>query len=336
MYNNNSGDTGDSGKGWREIISGYNKPEGLRSWWQVINSYVPYIILWVVMVKTFHISYFLTLGLALVAAGFMTRIFIIFHDCGHGSFFRSKRLSKIVGIISGMVVLTPFHKWHHDHHIHHQTVGNLSKRGIGDVYTLTVEEYAAKTKWQKLGYRLYRNPFILFGIAPPLVFIFQHRFTRKGMSLREKMYVHLTTLGLAAAITLIVMAIGWKTFLLIQLPILYIATTNGLWLFYVQHQFRHVKWMEASKWEYKTTALEGSSMYKLPRILNWFTGSIGYHHIHHLSPQIPNYNLRRCHEENEMFREIKPLTFFTAFESLLLRLWDEKRGVLIKFSEMRM
>ncbi len=324
-----------TGKGWMEIISGYNKPDNLKSWWQIINSLGPYIILWVVMVKTIEISYWLTLLLSIPAAGFMVRIFIIFHDCGHGSFFKSKRLSKVVGIITGMIVFTPYHKWHKDHHIHHQTVGNLDKRGIGDVMTLTVDEYEKMTRWRKFGYRLYRNPFFLFGIAPILVFTIVHRFTRKGMSFREQMYVHLTTLGLIAAVALLISLIGLKTFLLIQLPILYIATVHGVWLFYVQHQYRHVKWAESENWDYKTIALEGSSMFKLPRLLNWFTGNIGYHHIHHLSPLIPNYNLRRCHDENSLFREVKPLTFFSAFESLLLRLWDEKRGMLIKFSEMK-
>ena len=265
----------------------------------------------------------------------MVRIFIIFHDCGHGSFFKSKRLNKVVGIITGLIVFTPYHKWHHDHKIHHQTVGNLDKRGTGDVKTLTVEEYSRLNRWQKFGYRFYRNPFFLFGIAPILLFTILHRFTNKEMSAREKLYVHLTTLALVVAITILILAIGWKTFLLIQLPILYIATVHGVWLFYVQHQYRHVKWTETEGWDYKTIALGGSSLFKLPALLNWFTGSIGYHHIHHLSPLIPNYNLKRCHNENAIFHEVKPITFFTAFESLFLRLWDEKRQMLIRFSEIK-
>jgi acyl-lipid omega-6 desaturase (Delta-12 desaturase) len=319
---------------WMEIISRYNISDPLRSWWQIINSVGPYILLWVIMIKTIEISYWLTLFLSVFAAGFMVRIFIIFHDCGHGSFFKSNKLNKVVGIITGLIVFTPYHKWHHDHKIHHQTVGNLDKRGIGDVKTLTVEEYSRLSKWQKLSYRLYRNPFFLFGIAPILLFTIQHRFTKKGMSFREKLYVHLSTLTIVAAIGLLGLTIGWKTFILIQLPILYIATVHGVWLFYVQHQYRHVKWTETAEWDYKTIALNGSSLFKLPRLLNWFTGSIGYHHIHHLSPMIPNYNLKRCHNENSIFQEVKPLTFFSAFESLHLRLWDDKRKMLIKFSEI--
>ncbi|MBK7711659.1 MAG: fatty acid desaturase [Bacteroidales bacterium] len=319
---------------WMEIISRYNIPDPVKSWWQIINSLGSYILLWVIMVKTIDISYWLTLGLSVFAAGFMVRTFIIFHDCGHGSFFKSAKLNRIVGIVTGFVVFTPFHKWTHDHKVHHQTVGNLDKRGIGDVKTLTVEEYSSLGRWQKLGYRLYRNPFFLFGIAPILLFTIQHRFTKKTMTFREKMYVHMTNLALITAVTLLIMAIGWKTYLLIQLPILYIATVHGVWLFYVQHQYRHVKWTESEGWDYKTIALNGSSLFKLPRLLNWFTGSIGYHHIHHLSPLIPNYNLVRCHKENAIFQEVKPLTFFSAFESLFLRLWDEKRQMLIRFNEV--
>lgn len=328
------GTDSNSNRDWKTVISGYNRPDRLKSWWQIINSVGPYIILWILMVKSIEISYWLTLLLAVPAAGFMIRIFIIFHDCGHGSFFKSQRMNKIIGIITGMIVFTPYHKWHHDHKIHHQTVGNLDKRGIGDVKTLTVEEYSNLGRWKKFSYRFYRNPFFLFGIAPILLFVIQHRFTKPGMSFREKMYVHLTTLGLIAAIYLITLAIGWKTYLLIQLPILYIATVHGVWLFYVQHQYRDVLWEAEADWDYKTTALHGSSWFKLPLLLNWFTGNIGYHHIHHLSPRVPNYNLRKCHYENTIFHNVKPLTFFSAFESLMLGLYDTKNKRMIRFSEI--
>lgn len=319
---------------WITIISGYNRPEKLKSWWQIFNSVGPYIILWVLMVKTINISYWLTLLLTVLAAGFMVRIFIIFHDCGHGSFFKSQKMNRIIGIITGIIVFTPYHKWHRDHKIHHQTVGNLDKRGTGDVNTLTVEEYLKLSKWERFSYRFYRNPFFLFGIAPILLFTIQHRFTKGYMTLREKLYVHLTSLSLIAIIAIIIMLTGWKTFLLIQLPILYIATIHGVWLFYVQHQYRDVLWEGETSWDYKTTALYGSSWFKLPPVLNWFTGSIGYHHIHHLSPMVPNYNLKKCHYENTLFHSVKPITFFSAFESLLLRLYDVKKKRMIRFSEI--
>jgi len=323
-----------SNSNWITVISGYNRPNKLKSWWQIINSVGPYFILWVLMIKTIDISYWLTLLLVVLAAGFLVRIFIIFHDCGHGSFFISQKMNKIVGIITGLIVFTPYHKWHHDHKIHHQTVGNLDKRGTGDVKTLTVEEYSKLSNWEKFSYRFYRNPFFLFGVAPILLFTIQHRFTKEYMSVKEKIYVHLTTLAIAAAIAGLVLVIGWKTFLLIQLPILYIATVHGVWLFYVQHQYRDVLWEDEASWDYKTTALHGSSWFKLPPILNWFTGSIGYHHIHHLSPRVPNYNLRKCHFENSLFHSVKPITFFSAFESLFLRLYDVKKKRMIRFREI--
>jgi acyl-lipid omega-6 desaturase (Delta-12 desaturase) len=319
---------------WMSIISRYNRPDRLKSWWQIINSVGPYIILWVIMVKTISISYWLTLPLAVLAAGFMVRIFIIFHDCGHGSFFKSQKMNNVIGIITGIIVYTPYHKWHHDHKIHHQTVGNLDKRGTGDVMTLTVEEYSKLSAWKKFSYRFYRNPMFLFGIAPILLFVIQNRFTKGYMTFREKIYVHLTSLAIAGTIAILVMFIGWKTFLMIQLPILYVATVHGVWLFYVQHQYRDVLWEDETGWDYKTTALHGSSWFKLPRVLNWFTGNIGFHHIHHLSPRVPNYNLKKCHYENSLFQSVKPITFFSAFESLLLRLYDKKKKRMIRFSEI--
>ncbi|TFG40714.1 MAG: fatty acid desaturase [Bacteroidia bacterium] len=333
MVKNNS-IKGDQQIGWIEIIKRYNTPDTFKSWWQIINSVGPYIILWILMIRSLEISYWITLLLSVPAAGFMIRIFIIFHDCGHGSFFRSKRLNKVIGIITGLIVFTPYHKWHKEHLIHHQTVGNLDKRGTGDVKTLTVDEYKSLSKWQRFSYRFYRNPVFLFGVAPILLFTILQRFTKKDMSGKEKLYVHLSNLTLVAAIGLLMLTIGWKTFLLVQLPILYIATVHGVWLFYIQHQFRNVKWTNSENWDYKTIALKGSSLFRLPALLNWFTGNIGYHHIHHLSPLIPNYNLKKCYNENPEFQDIQPITFLTAFESLLLRLWDEKRDMLIRFNEI--
>ena len=227
-----------------EIISRYNKPDNLRSWWQIINSVVAYLVMWGLMIWSLKISYWLTLALTIPAAGFLVRTFIIFHDCGHGSFFRSKRLNAVIGVITGLLVFTPYHRWHRDHHIHHQTVGNLEKRGVGDVMTLTVEEYRKKSRWQRFVYRLYRNPVFLFGVAPMLLFVVLYRLPKKYMSVREHVYLQLTNLALVLIVAAMVMAIGWKAYLMIQLPVLYIATVHGVWLFYVQHQYRHVKWSD--------------------------------------------------------------------------------------------
>jgi omega-6 fatty acid desaturase (delta-12 desaturase) len=273
--------------------------------------------------------------LSIFAAGFLVRIFIIFHDCGHGSFFKSQRLSRIVGIITGLMAFTPYHKWHRDHKEHHATVGNLDKRGTGDVKTLTTEEFLKRSKWNQFRYRIYRNPIFLFGIAPFLVFVFQNRLTKKLMNTKEKWYLHLTNLALIAAILLMMWAIGWKAYLLIQLPVLYIAAIHGLWLFYVQHQYENVVWKRSNEWNYKDIALEGSSYFKLPKILQWFTGNIGFHHIHHLGPRIPNYKLPICYKENPIFQTVQPITFFSSLRSLKLRLWDEKRNKLVGFSAIR-
>ncbi len=330
---NSSANTPDESN-WVKIVSKYNFPSALSSWWQVINSVIPYFALWVFMVYSLQISYWLTLLLSVFAAGFLVRIFIIFHDCGHGSFFKSERMSKIVGIPLGLLVFTPYHRWHRDHKEHHATVGNLDKRGIGDVQTLTVEEYQKLSKWGKFSYRFYRHPLFLIVSAPLLLFLIQHRIPKKYMTLKEHMYVHLSTLTILAVIALVVWAIGWKEYLLIQLPVIYIASVHGVWLFYVQHQYETVKWVRGKEWDYKTIALEGSSFFKLPKLLQWFTGNIGFHHVHHLSPRIPNYKLAKCHKENPIFQNVKPITFFSSIKSLRLRLWDEKKQKLVGFSDL--
>lgn len=329
------GNTKNASLSWMEIVSKYNFSDPFKSWWQVINSVVPYLLLWVVMVWSLDISYFLTLLLSFIAAGFLVRIFIIFHDCGHGSFFKSQRLNRIVGVITGLMAFTPYHKWHHDHKEHHATVGNLDKRGTGDVKTLTIEEYLSQSKWNRFKYRFYRHPLFLFGIAPILIFILQNRLSDKYMNKREQLYLHLTNLALVAIIVLLIWAIGWKAYLMIQLPVIYISAVNGVWLFYVQHQYEHVVWKRSTDWNYKEIALGGSSYYKLPKVLQWFTGNIGFHHIHHLSPRIPNYKLPTCHKENPIFQEIKPVTLFSSLRSLRLRLWDEKSKKLVGFKALR-
>lgn len=320
---------------WVKIVMNYNFPSTFKSWWQVVNSVVPYFTLWVLMVYSLSISYWLTLLLSVFAAGFLVRIFIIFHDCGHGSFFKSDLLNRIVGIPLGLLTFTPYHRWHRDHKEHHATVGNLDKRGIGDVETLTVEEYKRLSKWKKFLYRLYRNPIFLFGFAPLLLFVIQYRLPKTYMSPKEHLYLHLSNIAMALIVLLMMWAVGWKAYLLIQLPITYISSVHGVWLFYVQHQYDSVKWERTNKWDYKKIALEGSSYFKLPFLLQWFTGNIGFHHIHHLSPRIPNYKLAKCHKENSIFHDIKPITFFSSLKSLRLRLWDEEKQKLVGFRELK-
>lgn len=323
-----------SNSSWVNIVMKYNFPSIFKSWWQVVNSVVPYFLLWVLMVYSLDISYWITLLLSVFAAGFLVRIFIIFHDCGHGSFFKSDRLNRLVGIPLGLLSFTPYHRWHHDHKEHHATVGNLDKRGVGDVQTLTVEEYQRLTKWKKFGYRIYRNPIFLIGVAPLLLFLIQNRLPKAYMNRKEHIYLQLSNLAMVLIVFLMIWAIGWKAYLLIQIPITYISSVHGVWLFYVQHQYDSVKWERADKWDYKTVALQGSSYFKLPFLLQWFTGNIGFHHIHHLSPKIPNYKLSKCHKENPIFHDQKPITFFSSLKSLRLKLWDEKNQRLVGFNEI--
>ena len=322
-------------KEWIKVVSKYNQPDVKKSIWQIVNSLGPFIIMWVLMVLSLDISYWITLGLSLLAAGFLVRIFIIFHDCGHGSFFKSSRANKIVGTILGSLVFTPHEYWHKGHGIHHSTVGNLDKRGHGDVWTLTKDEYLELSGRQQFIYRVYRHPVILFLIGPFVLFVLWFRFPRKSMNAEERKSIYITNLILIAYITGIIWLIGWKAFLLIQFPVIYLATLFGVWLFYVQHQFEDVIWTRQDAWDYKKMAMEGSSFLKFPRVLQWFSGNIGFHHIHHLSPKIPNYNLERCHKENEMFADIKPVTLIPSLQTLKFRLWDEAVGQLISFRQFR-
>ena len=317
---------------WTSIIRRYTQPDSVKSWWQVINSFVPYLLLWVLMIYSLKYSYWITLALSMIAAGFLVRIFIIFHDCGHKSFFKSKKLNHVVGIIAGGFAFTPYHKWHYEHLVHHRTVGNLDKRGVGDVMTWTVEDFKNSPKKKQLFYRLYRNPVIMLIIVPFFVNTLINRIPNKKLSTRINLLVHLTTLVLIIAITLVCLLIGFKTFVLIQIPVMVFASDFGLWLFYVQHQFKDVVWERTDNWDYTTISMYGASYLKFPKILQWFSGNIGFHHMHHLSSKIPNYNLEKCLRENTIFQK-EYLTFLSSFQCLKYRLWDEDNHKLISFRE---
>jgi omega-6 fatty acid desaturase (delta-12 desaturase) len=287
------------------------------------------------MYRSLSVSYWLTLLLAPLAAGFMTRIFIIMHDCGHGSFFKSSKANHAVGTICGVVTHTPYFQWTREHAIHHASSGDLSRRGVGDVDTLTVNEYRALSTLGRLRYRLYRNPLVLFGVGPHYVFLFRHRFAGKHSGPRERNNLYLTNLGMLAVYGSLALLIGLKALLLILAPITIIAGAVGVWLFYVQHQYEDTYWRNRSEWDYATSALLGSSYYKLPRVLQWFSGNIGFHHIHHLSPKIPNYKLQRCHDENPLFQESPVLELRSSLKSASLKLWDEECGRMVSFKQIR-
>ncbi len=319
---------------WQGVVSKYAYPETWRSTWQVLNSVIPFMLMWYIMYRSMAIGYWLTLILAVPTAGFMVRCFIIFHDCCHGSFFRTVKANDRLGLVLGVLVFTPFYQWKHSHAMHHATAGDLDRRGVGDVYTMTVEEYLAAPWYKKAGYRIMRSPWILFTVGATIVFVFTHRFFEKVAGKRERSSVIWTNIALAAVIGWIILEIGWAAFVLVELPILLIACSSGVWLFYVQHNFDPTYWERHADWEFFNAGMDGSSFYKLPRLLQWFTGNIGFHHIHHLSPKIPNYKLEECHNENPVF-QIEPLTIRRSLQSLFFRLWDENEKMLVGWNVLK-
>ena len=320
---------------WKEIVARYQQPSTGRALWQIVNTLVPYALLWYLMHRSLAVSWWLTVPLAALAGAFLVRIFIIFHDCGHGSFLKSRRANDLVGFIAGVLTLTPYYHWRWEHSIHHATAGHLDKRGTGDVWTMTVQEYLESSRWKRFAYRLARNPIVLFGLAPLFLFVVLQRFPAPKANPRERhsvWWMNLAILGLVVGLS---WAFGIGTYLLIQLTVTMVAGGAGVWMFYVQHQFEDVYWERGENWDYTAAALQGSSFYQLPRILQWFSGNIGFHHIHHLSPRIPNYNLERCHEADPLFQKVKPITLFSSLKSLSFRLWDEKRRKLVGYRQMR-
>jgi omega-6 fatty acid desaturase (delta-12 desaturase) len=301
----------------------------------MVNTFIPYAVLWYLMYLSLAVSYWLTLPLAILAAGFLVRVFIIFHDCGHGSFFRSRKANEVVGFVAGVLTFTPYRHWRWEHALHHSSAGDLDRRGTGDVWTLTVQEYLEASRWKRFAYRLARNPVVLFVLAPLVLFVLLQRIPSRKAGLRERHSVYWANLAILLLAAALVWLLGWKAYLAIQLTVMGVAGTAGVWLFYVQHQFEGVYWARQGEWDYTTVALQGSSFYKLPKVLQWFTGSIGFHHIHHLRPGIPNYNLEKCHKAVPLFQTVKPVTLFSSLKSLTFRLWDEQRQRLVGYGHLR-
>lgn len=335
MEEKNSGPPPHEVVAWRAILSKYQKPSTWRAVWQIIDTFVPYAGLWYLMHVCMAVSWWLVIPLAGLAGAFLVRVFIIFHDCGHGDFFKSKIANDAVGFITGILTFTPYNHWRWEHALHHSSAGDLDRRGTGDVWTLTVQEYLKSSRWKRFAYRLARNPVVLFGIAPLFLFLVRHRWPSSKAGKRERRSVHATNLAILAMGAALSLVFGIKAYLLIQLILVMVAGSAGVWLFYVQHQFEGVYWERNDNWSYMTAALKGSSFYKLPRILQWFSGNIGFHHIHHLNSRIPNYNLERCHRDNPLFQQVKPITFFSSFKSITFRLWDEKLKKLVGFRHLR-
>jgi acyl-lipid omega-6 desaturase (Delta-12 desaturase) len=321
---------------WYHTTRKYGQSSRGKSLWQTIDTLVPYLALWAAMIYTVQqrYPYWVTLLLAALAGSILVRVFILFHDCCHGSFFASRRANTILGYVTGILTFTAFEDWRHAHNRHHATAGDLDRRGVGDVWTMTIEEYLSAPPCRRFAYRFYRHPLILLGAGSALLFLVIRRFSSKGAGWRERRSVYCTNLALLFVLGIATWTIGLQTYLLIQTPIILIAGSLGLWLFYIQHQFEDVYWIRHESWDPLRVALEGSSYFKLPRILQWLTGNIGFHHIHHVRPNIPNYNLQQCHDEIPIFQKVRAITLKTSFRSLQLGLCDEKRNKLISFRSL--
>ncbi len=322
-------------KNIRERISKFEKSSTKTSIWQLINTLVPFFLLWYIAYQCLSISYILTIVISIINAGFLVRIFIIFHDSCHHSFFKSRRANKIIGTLTGVLTLFPYDQWAHDHAVHHATSSNLNKRGTGDLWIMTVDEYLSSSTLQKIAYRLYRNPIIMFGLGPIYQFLLKNRFNRKGARKKERLNTYLTNIFIVILISVLCWAIGWQSFLLVQAPIFLVSGSAGIWLFYVQHTFEDSYFENEGNWDYVKAAVQGSSFYKLPKVLQWLTGNIGYHHVHHLSPRVPNYKLAAAHDAAPPLQNVPTITLFNSLNCLRFHLWDEEAKKFIGFKNIK-
>ncbi|MFI4999910.1 MAG: fatty acid desaturase [Reyranellales bacterium] len=322
---------------WAQVLARYRLSSNRRGAVEIAITLVPLAALWALAWATLDIGYWLALPLALAAAAFLVRLFAIQHDCGHGSFFRYRWANDWIGSVLSVVTLTPYGVWRRTHATHHASSGNLDRRGLGDVDTLTVEEYRARSLWGRLRYRLYRHPLVMFGIGPAYLFFLQHRLPvglmRNGW--RPWVSTMATNLAIALIAGVLIWLIGLKAFLLVHLPIMLFAASVGVWLFYVQHQFEHTIWASDGKWNAHEAALHGSSHYDLPAFLRWFTANIGMHHVHHLCSRIPYYRLPRVLSDHPELRDVGRVTLLESFRCVNLALWDESRRRLVSFREAR-
>ena len=317
---------------WRKVLAPHMTPRLRPALLDVATSVVPYLGLMAAMFVAFRISYLLVLAMSILAAGFLVRTFIVFHDCAHGSFVGSKRANAMLGAGLGVLLYTPFALWRHEHAVHHATNGDLDRRGVGDVQTLTVDEYRARSWRGRFHYRLFRNPIVMFLIGPMWVLLIGPRLVKRGMRPRLRRSVLGTNLALAVVLAGLCWLVGWKELLLVQSPVLLLSGAVGIWLFYVQHQFEDAYWQTSDAWSFEDAALQGSSHLDLPRILRFFTGNIGLHHVHHLSARIPNYNLQAAHEAGGLER-VTTLSLRDGLRAVRLKLWDHDQRRLVTFRE---
>lgn len=315
----------------RKDVARFAQSDLKKSIMQLCNTILPVMILWVAAYQLMAVSPWISVGLSVVASGFVVRTFIIFHDCTHGSFFKNKKANDIVGFWTGVLTSFPYQKWKREHTIHHATSSNLDKRGIGDIDMLTLEEYLAASPMKRFGYRLYRNPLVMFGLGPLYMVLVLNRFNRKDAKKKERMNTHLTNITLLVICGVLIYFLGWQAFLLVQGVTLFVAGALGIWLFYIQHTYEDSYFEKDSEWDYVKAAVEGSSYYKLPKVLQWLTGNIGFHHVHHLSPRVPNYHLEAAHTEVKPLQKATTITLVTSLESIRYKLYDEENNKFITF-----
>lgn len=320
---------------WVRILVKYREPRFGRSAFELAVSLVPFLLLWALAWWSLSVSYWLALGISVINAGFLVRLFAIQHDCGHGAFFENRRLSDWIGRFLGVLTLTPYAVWRRTHSMHHSAAGNLGRRGIGDVHTLTVAEYRALSPLWRFHYRLYRHPLTLFGLGPGYIFFLQNRLPIGLMTAGWRYWISAmgTNLTIAAALGTIYYFGGLAPLLLVFLPTTLVAASIGVWLFYVQHQFEETNWNRDEDWQLHDSALHGSSFYDLPSVLRWFTANIGVHHVHHLYSRIPFYRLTEVLRDHEVLTRLNRMTLAESFACSRLHLWDENRRRLLSFRQ---
>jgi len=325
----------------REAVAIFARPIRTRGLLQLVTSFGPFLAGCAAMYLVFPISYLFTLALAIPTGAFLVRVFIVQHDCGHGSFFASRRANAMTGRVCSLVTLTPFANWSRQHRLHHADWNKLDRIGGGiDIYSgcLTVREHLARTKWQRFIYRLPRHPVVANILLPPVVFLLLYRlpFDTPRAWLRERRSVYLTNAALAALFGTLAALLGWRELLLVHVSIMVVASILGVWLFTLQHRFDSARWTARAQWRFVDAALDGSSWLNLPRMLHWVTGNIGFHHVHHLNTRVPNYRLAAAHEAVQSKRPTRALCLDRAFAAPWLTLWDERSGRLVSFHEAEM
>jgi omega-6 fatty acid desaturase (delta-12 desaturase) len=314
-------------------FASYAQPRLRRGLLDLVTSVVPYLGLCSVMYLMLHVSPLIVVALVIPSAGFLVRVFVVFHDCAHGSLLPSRRANTWVGTVLGLLVLSPFRRWRHDHVGHHATSGDLDRRGIGDVPTLTVAEYHARSGRGRLAYRLFRHPLVMFGFGPVFGMLIGPRFVARGAPSRMRNSVLGTNAALLVVVAALCWLMGWEDLLIVWAPAALLAGSVGIWLFYVQHQYEDAYWQRQGEWSYAEAALRGSSYLKLPKLLQFFTGNIGLHHVHHLQARIPNYNLQRAHDDNAIFAAVPAVSIRDGVRAVKFKLWDEDTGQLVTFAQ---